>query len=241
MKTLKIMHHSLKLILTSKYLYLLPATGIFVAIFLAASSYQYPGDISVSPSEYSMSNGIKLANFFGCITLVFISINPQNKSYELELTKPITRYQYLLSQILGEIILPILVAGAILSGVELYLLFKQEPFFTEIVLAISLLLVGFLALSGFLKVISFFADDVPTLICGFLVALFSTQGFRAALIRFESLGCVLYIIPDLQTPELISLKYLLHMSIEWKYFLGPGLYAIISLGIAMYLFNKKDL
>jgi hypothetical protein len=142
---------------------------------------------------------------------------------------------------LGEIILPLLTAAAILLGTHTYLLYKGEPFHTEIILIIGLLSISIVALFGFVKVFSFIVDQFLALACSILVVFLSTQGFRGALLKMGYIRPILYIIPDLQTSTLISLNLLLGMDVEWKYFLAVFLYAVFSILAVSYLFQKKDL
>jgi hypothetical protein len=142
---------------------------------------------------------------------------------------------------MGEIILPVATASAILLGVQLYLLLKGEPFHTEIVLFVTLLTTGMVALLGFVKVVSLVIDPVIALASSFLVVLFSTQGFRGALLRMGSFRFFLYALPDLQTPQLTALKLLLDMNVECKYFCGVVSYAIVAMIVAICIFERKDL
>ena|GEM_PF-2106888 len=239
---IRIFYRSLQSTATSKYLYIIPVTGIFFAFFLSVGSYQYPGDTGLPPAESSIRYSITMANFLCCIMVIFVGIESHTvkSTHELELTKPVQRWQYFLSQALGEIVLPVVTATAILFGVQLYLLLKGEPFYTVTILSVGLLTTGIVALLGFVKVISLVIDHVAALALSFLVVLFSTQGFRGALLKMGSSGVFLYVLPDLQTPQLIALKLLLEMNVEWKYFLGVLFYAVVTMGVAIYIFERKD-
>lgn len=84
-------------------------------------------------------------------------------------------------------------------------------------------------------------DQFLALATSILIVFLSTQGFRGALLRMGHFKPILYIVLDLQTSTLISLTLLLGMDVEWKYFLPVFLYAVFSILVASYLFQKKDL
>lgn len=96
---IRICYRSLQSTATSKYLYIIPVTGIFLAIFLSVGSCQYPGDTGLPPAESSIRYGITMADFLFCIMVIFIGIESHTvKSiHELELTKLVQRWQYFLS------------------------------------------------------------------------------------------------------------------------------------------------
>ena len=239
---IRVFYRSFQSTATSHYLYMIPVTGILLAILLSIGSYQYPGDTGLPPAQSSIRYGITMANFLCCIMVVFTGVESYTGHiHELELTKPVPRWQYFVSQSMGEIILPVATAAAILAGVQLYLFLKGEPFYTEIILFMGLLTTGFAALLGFVKVMSLIIDHVAVLACSFLVVLFSTQGFRGALLKMGSFRYFLYVMPDLQTPQLIAVKLLLDMDVEWEYFCGVFLYAVVAMGAAVYIFERKDL
>ena len=241
-RTISIFYQSIKLSLSSKYLYIAPISGIAVTLFLSIAAYRYPGDIAVSSAEYAIEKGIELANFFGCLLSVFVASGSSQSVYELELTKPIPRWKYFLFQTLGEIVFPLGTVVSIMLGIQLYLFSKGEPFYKEIIIVIVLITIAIVAIIGFIKVLSLILDDLPALAFGLTVVLFSTQAFRGALARLcFPWDVLLYMIPDLQTPQLIASFYLHGMDIEWKYLLGPVAYAIISFLVAIVIFERKDL
>jgi len=241
-RAISIFYQSIKLSLSSKYLYIAPISGIAVTLFLSIAAYRYPGDLAVSPAKYAIGKGIELANFFGCLLSVFVASGSSQSVYELELTKPIPQWKYFLFQTLGEIVFPLGTVVSIMLGIQLYLFSKGEPFYKEIIIVIVLITIAIVAIIGFIKVLSLILDDLPALAFGLTVVLFSTQAFRGALARlYFPWDVLLYMLPDLQTPQLIASLYLHGMDIEWKYLLGPVAYAIISFLVAIVIFERKDL
>jgi len=240
-RTISIFYQSIKLSLSSKYLYIAPISGIAVTLFLSIAAYRYPGDIAVSSAEYAIGKGIELTNFLACLLAVFVASGSSQSVYELELTKPIPRWKYFLFQTLGEIVFPVATVVSVMLGIQLYLFSKGEPFYHEILVAIGLITIAIVAIVGLIKVLSLVVEGMPALAFGLAAVLFSTQAFRGALARLDfPWDVLLYMLPDLQTPQLIASFYLHGMDIEWKYLLEPAVYAVISFLVAIVIFERKD-
>lgn len=241
-RAISIFYQSIKLSLSSKYLYIAPISGIAVTLFLSIAAYRYPGDIAVSSAEYAIGKGIELTNFLACLLAVFVASGSSQSVYELELTKPIPRWKYFLFQTLGETVFPLATVVSIMLGIQLYLFSEGEPFYKEIIIAIVLITIAIVAIIGFIKVLSLIIDNLPALAFGLATVMFSTQAFRGTLVRLDfPWDVLLYMIPDLQTPQLIASFYLHGMDIEWKYLLSPVAYATISFLVAIVIFERKDL
>ncbi|MEA1994420.1 MAG: hypothetical protein U9N35_08560 [Euryarchaeota archaeon] len=243
-QTLSMIRTSLKESLSSRYIYLVLLVGIGISLLLAASAYEYPGQISVPPAQYATSKSIDIANFLGCVLAVFIASGSSGTKslYEMELTKPIKRWWYLLSRVLSEVIFPLLIVAIILFSTQAYILLRGGKFHIEIFIVISLLSLAIMAVVGLIRVFSLFFGQMYSLGMGFVVVLFSDRAFRGALTKLdEPWGAFLYLFPDLQSPKLIASKVLYGIPVEWKYLLGPIIYIPVSLLIAVIIFQRKDL
>jgi hypothetical protein len=229
----------------SRFLYIVPVCGVGISILLTLYAYTYPEDLSTSPEEYAIKNGIILGNFFGCFLAVFVankSLKETKSIGELELTKPVTRGKYFLFQTVGETIFPLAVVSSILLGTQLYLLFRGERFSYEIFVAIALLGTAVIATTGLIKVLSLLVDTLPALGLGIATVIFSLQAFRGTLARVTfPLDGILYLLPDLQTPQHIALNIFYRAPIEWKYLVGPITYIFASLILATVILGHKDL